>query len=104
MSPVTCASMGRTCTALPPVSLWFQSFGGFPTAERMLPIARSGQAICATVTEWTVARWGRTPQVGNAQHKRPKRAVEGKNYIIQDNKQICTSVYPTLRVQDNQPK
>ena len=26
-----------------------------------------------------------------------------KNYIIQDNRQICTPVYPTPRAQDNQP-
>ena len=46
---ILCASLGRTYKILPPVSLWFRSLDGFPTAERMLPIAGSGQAICAAL-------------------------------------------------------
>ena len=41
---VTCASLGRTCTVLPPISCWFRSCGSFSTAEVMRPIAERGWA------------------------------------------------------------
>ena len=44
--------------------------------------------------------WERPTQ--EAQTRSGSKAKYG--YIIQDNKQICTPVYPTQRVQDNQPK
>ena len=48
---------------------------------------------------------GNAPQVGNAQHRGPNAQwKQNKNYIIQDNRQICTPVFPTSRVEDNQPK
>ena len=50
---------------------------------------------------------GSTPQVGQRTQLGAQNAVEAKQniyYIIHDNRYICTPVYPTPRVQDNQPR
>ena len=46
---MTYASLGRTCTVLPPVSLWFRNGGSFPTTERVLPTVESGQVVRAAL-------------------------------------------------------
>ena len=37
--PSSCVSLGRACTVLPPVSLWFRSRNNFPATEEVLPTA-----------------------------------------------------------------
>ena len=50
---------------------------------------------------------GSTPQVGQRTQLGAQNVVEAKQniyYIIHDNRHIYTPVYPTPRVQDNQPR
>ena len=76
--------------------------------QSFMPKTQTEIKACQTLnaTEWTQPLWGRTPQVGNAYTEPKPQWKENKNryYIIQDNRQICTPVYPTQRVQDNQPQ
>ena len=74
------------------------------TFQRLMNKVFAGNLDKFIVVEWTQPQWGRAPQVGNATLGDPNHAQwKQKYYIIQDNRQICTPVYPTPRVQDNQP-
>ena len=58
-----------------------------------------------TDAEWTVL-WGSPHRLGNAHTvgAQTRSGSKDKNYIIQDNKHICTLIYPTSGVQDIQPR
>ena len=66
---------------------------------------KAGDLQASGDAEWTVP-WGSPHRLGTHTTRSPERAVEAKikNYIIQDNKHICTLIYPTSGVQDIQPR